>query len=347
MGNSVFAGLGYWDQAAEGCRTNGLYSLSPETGEWRSVTAGLPDDVEVRFLATRGATLYAGTQDGPYRSTDGGNSWASLDLPGTERIVWSILPVGEKTLYVGTQGTAIFKSDDDGANWRRLDVAPPKGVVRMGFPMRVIRLAADPANPDEIYAGLEVGGLVRSLDGGDTWTDCSAGLLELARQDHLKSRLGSDTDTEGMMDLHALALSPSRPGTVFLANRMGLFQSADRGDTWEEMEIGRFSELTYARDVQLFPHDPDTLLGAFSGSSNSDRGSLYRSPDLGETWARFDHDVSINSTLMIIASDADTPDRVYCAARRGQVFGTEDGGRTWREFPLPENVQGVYALACA
>ena len=67
----------------------------------------------------------------------------------------------------------------------------------------------------------------------------------------------------------------------------------------------------------------------------SDAGSLYRSADLGATWTRFDHDVSINSTLMIIATSAQTPEQVYCAARRGQVFGTEDGGKSWQTYPLP------------
>jgi hypothetical protein len=34
-------------------------------------------------------------------------------------------------------------------------------------------------------------------------------------------------------------------------------------------------------------------------------------------------------------------------SRTAQVFGTEDGGRTWREDRLPDGVQDVYAVACA
>jgi photosystem II stability/assembly factor-like uncharacterized protein len=132
--------------------------------------------------------------------------------------------------------------------------------------------------------------------------------------------------------------------TVFLANRLGVFRSDDKGASWSDMDIGRFSPLTYARDVKVFPHDAYTLLGAFSIAAVSDAGSLYRSPDLGTTWRRFDHDVSIDSTLMIIAASAQSPVRVYCAARRGQVFGTEDGGRSWQTYPLP--AEGVYALSC-
>jgi photosystem II stability/assembly factor-like uncharacterized protein len=214
----------------------------------------------------------------------------------------------------------------------------------MGFPTRMIRLAIDPTNPDELYAGVEVGGLVRSLDGGATWTDCNAPLLALATQERYTQKHGPRRASEGMMDTHALAISAAQPGTVFLANRLGLFRSDDKGESWSDMEIGRFSPLTYARDVKVFPHDTQTLLGAFSIAAVSDAGSLYRSADLGATWTRFDHDVSINSTLMIIAASAQTPERVYCAARRGQVFGTEDGGKSWQTYPLP--AEGVYALAC-
>jgi photosystem II stability/assembly factor-like uncharacterized protein len=76
----------------------------------------------------------------------------------------------------------------------------------------------------------------------------------------------------------------------------------------------------------------------------SDAGSLYRSADLGATWTRFDHAVSITSTLMSIAASAQTSARVYWAARRGQGLGTEDGGTSWQTYPLP--AEGVYALAC-
>jgi photosystem II stability/assembly factor-like uncharacterized protein len=51
--------------------------------------------------------------------------------------------------------------------------------------------------------------------------------------------------------------------------------------------------------------------------------------------------------MMHIGQSAASPDRVFAGARRGQVFGTEDGGRTWTQMDLPGGVQGVYAVACA
>ncbi|MDP6388828.1 MAG: hypothetical protein QF654_02905 [Alphaproteobacteria bacterium] len=348
MAGAVYVGAAKWDAADRKSKTQGLFSLDDGTGEWRSLNHGLPDDVEVRsILLAPDEAIFAGTQDGPYRSDDGGESWRSLGLEG--EVVWSILrhPNDPETLYVGAQDLRIFRSSDGGENWDKLPAVEPAGICHMGFPSRVIDMTLNPANPDEIYAGIEVGGVLRSLDGGESWEDCCGDLLRLAGEEHLKSQIGSDTDTEGMMDSHALAVSAERPGTVFLATRMGLFSSADKGEIWREMGIGRFSDLTYARDLHVSPHDPRVMYAALSIAAASDEGSLYRSGDLGESWTRFDRDISIHSTLMTVAMSAKTPDRVYCAARRGQVFGTEDGGETWREFPLPDGVEGVYAVACA
>jgi photosystem II stability/assembly factor-like uncharacterized protein len=351
MEHYVYAGAAGWTAAAQGVPTDGFFRMRiGGSGEWERLTKGLPDNAEIRSIVVQpGApqTVYAGTQDGPYRSDDGGATWRSLGLPGKNRVVWSILihPKDPKVLYVGTEGTSIFRSRDGGATWRELSVPEPEGICHMGFPVRVVRLALDPSNPDELYAGLEVGGVVRSLDGGETWQGCNKGLLALAEQSHLKSRIGSDTDTEGMMDSHALAVSAAKPGTVFLANRMGLFRSPDRGGTWDEIGISKFSPLTYARDVKVAAHNASTLYAALSGAAVSDIGALWRSRDLGQTWQRFDHDVSIESTLMVVAASAAKPERVWCASRRGQVFGTEDGGKTWQTSKLPGGGQGVYALA--
>jgi photosystem II stability/assembly factor-like uncharacterized protein len=352
MASYVYAGAAPWIAASQGAAVGGLFRLDSGTGEWEGLTAGLPDQVEARCLAVDPAApriVYVGTQRGPYRSDDGGDSWRALPLPGKEQLVWSILlhPTEPRTLYVGTQGTTIYRSRDGGETWTELTPAAPKGMVRMSFPCRVIRLALDPSEPRHLYAGLEVGGVLRSRDGGDSWEGCNEGLLAFTAEPRLRSRIVSDTETEGMMDSHALALSMAKPGTVFLANRMGLFRSGDGGTRWQEIGIGRFSPLTYARDVKVSRHDPKTMYAALSIAAVSDAGSLYRSRDLGETWQRFDHDVSMRSTLMIIAESPATPDRVYCATRKGQVFGTEDGGKRWREYPLPDGTEGVYALAAA
>jgi photosystem II stability/assembly factor-like uncharacterized protein len=188
---------------------------------------------------------------------------------------------------------------------------------------------------------------MRSLDGGESWTDCSDDLVALAERPHLKSRIQSDSETEGMLDAHALAVSPAAPGSVFLAVRMGLFQSDDRGKSWRDLEIGRFSPLTYGRDIRVSPHDPRTLYACLSPAARSEDGSLYRSADLGATWTRFDHDIKAEATMMALTLHPHDPDQVHSVSRCGQVFSTLDGGKTWEEHRLPEGVRDVYAVACA
>ena len=187
--------------------------------------------------------VYLGTQDGPYRSLDHGSSWERLGFPDTGKEVWAIHvhPQNPKVLYAGTSPVGVYRSEDGGDHWRRLPNVRQPERVKMAFACRVMRLSVDPQHPEEVYAALEVGGAMRSLDAGETWTDCSAELLSLAELPHLKSRIGSDTDAEGMLDAHALAVSAALPGTVFLAVRMGLFRSDDRGMSWQDMEVGRFS----------------------------------------------------------------------------------------------------------
>lgn len=330
----------------------GLFRRVGEDGPWQRITKGLPETVNVQAITVHPANpdvVYLGTNHGPYRTIDRGERWERLGFPADGPEVWSIFvrPDDPRVLYAGTSPVGVYRSDDGGDTWRRLPRAIQPDRIKMGFACRVMRFAMDPARPAEVYAALEVGGVMRTLDGGESWQDCTASLLELAERPHLKSRIGSDSDNEGMLDGHALCVSAAAPGTVFLAVRMGLFRSVDRGLTWHDIEVGRFSPLTYGRDIRVSPHDPRLLYACLSPAARSQDGSLYRSGDLGQTWTRFDHGVKADSTMMAVALHPRDPDQVYCVSRFGQVFGTQDGGRTWREHRLPPEVQDVYAIACS
>ncbi len=343
---NVYAGA--WSTKDGG--VGGLYRAEAGSGRWERLTNGLPD-LNVQAVTVHPANpeiVYAGTADGPYRSTDRGDHWERLGFPDRDMQVWSIAPhpTDPRTLYAGASPVAVYRSDDGGDNWRRMADPPMPDRVKMPFACRVMRFAPNPVQGDEVYATLEVGGAMRSRDRGESWEDCSDNLVKLAEQPHLKSRIVSDTEIEGMLDGHAMTMSAADPGAVFLAVRMGLFRSEDHGRTWQDMEVGRFSPVTYGRDIRVSPQEPRTMYACLSVAANSNFGSLYRSDDVGKTWRRVDEGTSPRATLMAVALHDRDPAQIFTAARNGQVFATQDGGKTWGEIPLPEQVKQVYALAC-
>jgi photosystem II stability/assembly factor-like uncharacterized protein len=187
---------------------------------------------------------------------------------------------------------------------------------------------------------LEVNGVMRSLDDGDSWEDCSKELIRLAGPD------AGARDREGMLDGHALCVSAAGSGSVFVAVRKGLFRSVDRGNSWQDMEIGRFSPVRYGRDIRVSPHDPTVLYACLSPAAQSTDGALYKSEDLGLSWRRFDHGVAAEATMMGVALHPRDPDQVYGITRCGQIFGTRDGGSSWHEHRLPPGREDTYAIAC-
>jgi photosystem II stability/assembly factor-like uncharacterized protein len=262
--------------------------------------------------------------------------------------IWSFLPdaAGGTRMLAGGSPVSVYRSDDDGATWRRAPDPHLPLHARMPFDCRVMRFAPHPRRAGEIYAVLEVSGVMRSTDGGDSWSDCSADLLRLAdAEPRLRSKLVSDTEAEGMLDGHAVCTSAAAPDAVIIAVRMGLFRSDDQGRSWQDLRVDRFSPFSYGRDVKVSPQDPSTLYACLSVAASSKDGALYRSNDVGKTWQRFDK-VQPHGTLMSVALHARDAKQVYIAARYGEVFGTADGGETWRDMPLPPNVQHIYALAC-
>ena len=168
----VYAGVGWW----RGGTWGGVFRLAIGDGECRHLTRGLPEETHVQAVTVHPEnpeTVYIGTQDGPYRSTDRGEHWERLGFPDRGVQVWSILvdPKNPQTLYAGTSPVAVYRSEDGGDNWHGLADPRMPDRVRMPFDCRVMRLAKDPGHPAEIYGVLEVNGVMRSLDDGESWED--------------------------------------------------------------------------------------------------------------------------------------------------------------------------------
>ncbi len=122
--------------------------------------------------------------------------------------------------------------------------------------------------------------------------------------------------------------------------------SRDRGDTWENMHLERFSPIAYSRGVQMAPDDPNTLYACVGLNFGSETGGVVRSTDLGSTWERIDHGISAHSTTFGVAINRQNSEQICFCTRRGQVFNTLDNGASWHEHVLPESAMNVISVAC-
>src|SRR6266481_4432482 len=329
----------------------GIFRQAVGDNGWEHLTNGVPEGAEVHAITVHPENpdvVYIGTTKGTYRSTNRGTRWEKLSLPDKDADIWSVCihPNNPRILYAGATPPAVYRSDDGGDTWCKMaDPGLPDRVI-MAFACRVMRLDVDPNSPNDIYATLEANGTMRSRNRGEIWEDCTADLIRFCDEPKYRRRIGSQTEIEGMLDGHALAVSAAAPGTVFLANRMGLFRSSDRGEHWVDMEIGKFSPLTYGRDIRTSPIDAKIMYAALSPAARSTDGAVYRSDDVGKTWKRFDHGIKADATMMGVIPHPKDPSQVYAISRAGQVFGTQDGGKSWSESRLPEGVRDSYCVAC-
>ena len=308
--SNIFVGVaGYFGKPDHPGRV-GIFRRAAKGGDWQHVL-GSVQAFTVFVHPTDPKTVFAGTNDGVWRSTDGGGSFTRTDFPDAKKEVWSFMVDSRdpKKMLAGASPIDVYRSEDGGASWRKLPT-PQVGTHCKGpFASRVMRFAQHPKKPDEIFAALEINGVMHSRDGGETWTDCAEGLIKLSERPHLRSKIVSDTTAEGMLDGHAVTINPADPDAAIVALRMGLFRTTDQGKTWQDMEVGRFSPLTYGRDVKVSPKEPNTLYAALSVAASSKDGGLWRSQDGGGTWKRFDK-VQVHGTIMSIGLHAADPKQV-------------------------------------
>ena len=327
----------------------GLYRYATDSGEWQSLTKGLPANPQVRALLMHPhnpAILYVGTNRGPYRSDDRGEHWEALEAPPQGTDVWSLAfyPNDANVIYAGYEPCAIYRSEDGGAHWKKLRtdkvIFPHITTYMPPLGKRVIGMAADPSAPQDMYAAIEVGGLLASRDGGESWESITDGLYV----------------RNNTLDLHGVQVSPAAPGTVYIITQVAMFRSRHRGRHWEHVQIEEmFPGGLYCRGLLVAPDNPNTMyLAAGAGGGGAPKGTqeagaLFRSRDIGETWERVDIGDTPPSRMAQIAIDRANPSHIYCCAMHGQVYGSHNGGQTWQKSQLPVETmrsRRIYAMVC-
>src|SRR5437868_11925929 len=165
-----------------------LYVGTIGEGLWRSLDAGetftrtcdgMFVECHVRALAIDPRdprTLYLGSEQGLFRSTDGADHWTRVESPLNGRQIWSVclLPRNPEVILVGTCPSRLFRSGDGGLTWTEPSVHIVQECPRI-LHTRVTPLAADPTDPQTVWAGVDIDGLLRRRGRGVEWLEVGRG----------------------------------------------------------------------------------------------------------------------------------------------------------------------------
>ena len=274
----------------------------------------------------------AAYESGVYRTNDGGFTWDHLSSPPCEYAHSVVVHPGDPDLvHVGGEPASIFRSNNGGETWDDCLAFKQVPESRDWFfhsetrysHVRDMRLA--PHNPDWIYAGIEVGGIVRTRDGGNTWQQLS----------------GTDAD------VHYLNMSPSRPATVYAATAAGPYRSDDAGDNWQAIHNGL--ERHYTVPIMAAPDDDRHVLVAVANNAGRKGAQAYKSSNAGDDWQRLVGLGSDDDMAVAFAWDPINPEQVYVGTDSGRLFASVDRGRTWSplEIKLPSLAVGALSASPA
>ncbi|HEY7308827.1 MAG TPA: hypothetical protein VH643_05610 [Gemmataceae bacterium] len=289
-------------------------------------------ECDVRALAVhprQASTLYLGSEQGLYVSSDGAENWTKLPAPLDGLQVWSlwIAPQRPEVIVVGTCPSRLFRSEDGGRSWSEASATLERACPRILW-TRVTCIVGDPDDANLLWAGVEIDGVHHSRDGGRTWKPIGSGL---------SSR-----------DIHALVVIPGRngqPRRLLAATNNDLNLSADGGATWQPLRIGEAMPWSYCRTLAQTCGQPEVILLGNGDAPPGSVGIVGRSLDGGTSWHQTDMPGRANSTLWNFAVHPADPQMIYASSVSGQLYRSLDGGTSWQK--LAREFGEVRALAWA
>lgn len=282
--------------------------------------------------------VYCGTFDqGLWCSSDAGVTWRHAgDGVASEKVMAVAVSSleqanGSGVVFAGTEPTALYRSEDQGQSWqelttlRELPSAPTWSFPPRPWTSHIRWIAPDPLFAGRVFAAVEAGALLRSLDGGQTWEDRKDG---------------------GPFDTHTLALprlAPNRlysaAGDGFMQPGTGFVQSDDGGESWTRPGAGL--DYHYLWSVAADPADPETvIISAAPGpqqahNPQSAESAIYRRSK-GSAWQQVQSGLPPARGLLasVLTSNEAEPGVFYAANNQG-VFRSTDTGIHWEALPIP------------
>jgi photosystem II stability/assembly factor-like uncharacterized protein len=285
-----------------------------------------PEGGSINALVIDRANIYAGTNGGLFKSTDGGSNWTPISITGLAYpSIYSLAvdPNYPNIIYAGATA-AVYKSTNGGNTWSATGPFPSSVLIFLP----VSSLAVDPNYPNIIYAGVSSCGVVKSTDYGSHWTAFNDGL------------------TSSTLTVNAFAFS-TNPGTIYMGTSGGTYKLTINESTWAKVGgiIGTASTTALAID----PTNPD-IICAWKSSQEWVFPSIippgmYKSTNGGSSWTRSNTQPSNNTSMNVLAIDPTDSQIIYAGTNSG-VFKGINFGDNWSIFASIGNTRAL-AVAVA
>jgi hypothetical protein len=314
---------------------------------------------DVKVLRRTNGHVLAGTNDGVYRSADGGRGWQHVGLEGREVLEVMPAPHDPRTVYAGTVPAALFHSGDGGETWSEVDSftrgfnSDSWGLPAIvGWPAgaRAHAIVVDAKDSRRCSVGIEVGGVVSNADSPGAWQTTLPG---------------------GVPDIHYLVADPARPGRLYCSTGFGrigklaevpdkeriagMFASDDGGQTWRYIWEGMLHR--YTRPLCIDPRPPHALTVGTAPSAQpyikyhiegGAHGQVYQSTDGGAAWRPLGdapHSPSV-AAMLCVTPAPDNAGNVLVGTDLGEVWHVESANTRWTKLAdgLPP-VQSVVSVA--
>ena len=306
----------------------GVVTLAREGSGWRVADRSLTDQhiSAIIYEPESGLTFAGAFNNGIFASSDGGKTWEQRSSGLDRRDVYSLATArvdGKVRLFAGTEPASLYVSDDLGMHWsERPGLRSVPGSEKWSFPApphigHLKHINFDPRDTHTMFGSIEVGGLLKSSDGGETWNELT-----------------------GMYpDVHRTVINPQNPELIRVTGGDGLYASVDGGATWEHWTT-RDSEVGGYPDLLVFPQSqPDLMfLSAAECSPGTWRQTHFagarisRSRDGGRTWEILKGGLPDRLQASIEAmclEEAGSSISIFAATTAGEVYVSDDAGEHW------------------
>lgn len=290
---------------------------------FRLACHGMLEENEIRALVVDPRdprVVFAGADDGLFRTDDGGESWRPIPSAMDGRHIWSLAFAAHDpdTMFAGTGPAGMFRSSDRGETWEACAAELAQGYEHRQLVTRVTAIAPDPRNPRVVYAGIEADGVRKSVDGGRAW-----------------KRIGDGLDNDDIHDIKVLG-----DGTLLATTNTGIYRSRDAAASWHSLEIDGQWPWRYCRGLSV---TADRVFVGVGNGAPGDQGAMFVTEDAGDSWRSVPLHAPVNSTIWQFATGGSW---MFASTISGQLFRSTNGGRHWgkvaREFG---EIRGLVCVA--